>query len=290
MVNLLERTISSLDSRLLLLSPVSSLPAHFRNVDEDTDLHAKRLREIQRLRGGLYLNDGALGRDQLTDEGLHITPEDSRSWHLVMLDDRDRVTGCAWYLEHDEHVRLDDLRVRRCPLVRMNGWRDTLWVGVETEIARARRDGLRYVEVGGWAIADESRRSSEGLILALAGYSLARIRGGCLGITTATARHGSSSILRRLGGAPLEADGAPVPAYYDPRYRCRMEILRFDSRLPNPRYAGLIERIREKMADVPVMTPQRDAEETVVSVNRLTLGGRHTGSFLQNHDRRLKIS
>jgi hypothetical protein len=56
-----------------------------------------------------------------------------------------------------------------------------------------------------------------------------------------------------LGGAPLEADGTPVPTYYDPRYKCEMEILRFDSRHPNPKFSGLIERLREKMSNVQVV-------------------------------------
>ena len=130
---------------------------------------------------------------------------------------------------------MEDLRVRHTPLARSAEWRDKLWKGVESELKRARSERLRYAEVGGWAVSERSRCTSEGLVLALAGYSLGRICGGCLGITTATVRHCSSSILRRLGGAPLAADGAPVPSYYDSRYGCEMEILRFDSRRPNPK-------------------------------------------------------
>src|SRR5688572_9229006 len=210
---------------------------------------------MQKLRGGIYFDDGALGREQLTADGLHETVEDQRSWHLLMVDRRQRVTGCAWYLEHDSSVRVDDLRVRCCPLARMSQWRDYLWKGVESELSRARRESLRYAEVGGWAVSKASRCTSEGLVLALAGYSLGRICGGCLGITTATVRHCSSSILRRLGGAPLSAEGAPVPSYYDPRYDCEMEILRFDSRKPNPKFNDLIERLRERMAGVPIIAP-----------------------------------
>lgn len=209
---------------------------------------------MQRLRGGIYLADGALGRDELTSEGLHETKEDDRSWHLLMVDDRQRVTGCAWYLEHDNSVRVEDLRVRVSPLARNPESKEHLWKSVQAEIDRARRENLRYVEVGGWAVAKNSRCTSEGLALALAGYSLGRICGGCLGITTATVRHCSSSILRRLGGAALELAGVAVPSYYDPRYRCEMEILRFDSREPNPRFNGLVERLRENMSRVRVIT------------------------------------
>ena len=252
MLTLLERTIGSLDKRLVLLAPQSSVPAFFKNVITDSGRHRRFVRDMQKLRGSVYVSDGALAREQLSPEGLHETEEDEKSWHLLMVDSRQRVTGCAWYLEHANSARVDDLRVRTSPLARMAEWRDRLWKGVESELQRARREHMRYAEVGGWAVSKHSRCTSEGLVLALAGYSLGRLRGGCLGITTATVRHCSSTILRRLGGAPLEADGAPVPSYYDPRYKCEMEILRFDSRHPTAKFGALIDNLRDKMASVPV--------------------------------------
>ncbi len=259
MLKLLERTIATLDHRLLLLAPRhTAVPWHFKQVDANPRRHARLVREMQKLRGSIYLADGALGREELTSEGLHETAEDERSWHLLTVDSRDRVTGCAWYLQHDATVRVEDLRVRCCPLARMTEWRDRLWRGVESELRRARRENLRYAEVGGWAVSADSRCTSEGLLLALAGYSLGRICGHCLGITTATVRHCSSSILRRLGGKPLDDRGNAVPSYYDPRYRCEMEILRFDSREPEPKFSAVIERLRAKMACVQVIMPTAD--------------------------------
>jgi hypothetical protein len=161
----------------------------------------------------------------------------------------------------------------------MKTWRDTLWKGVESELARARRDYLRYAEVGGWAVEKESRRTSVGPLLALAGYSLGQIGGGCLGITTATVRHCSSSILRRLGGSPLEVAGSTIPSYYDPKYRCEMEILRFDSRRPNPKHAGLIDALREKMADVRVVALSDPAPVFVESIKPDICGGWATAAM-----------
>ena len=138
-----------------------------------------------------------------------------------MVDSLRRVTGCAWYLEHPSSVGVDDLRVRQTPLARSAEWCGKLRKGVESELKRARREQLRYAEVGGWAVSERSRCTSEGLVLALAGYSLGRICGGCLGITTATVRHCSSSILRRLGGSPLAADGCSSPVVLRPAIRVR---------------------------------------------------------------------
>jgi hypothetical protein len=78
--------------------------------------------------------------------------------------------------------------------------------------------------------------------------------GGALGLTTATVRHSSSTILRRLGGSLLEIGGSIVPPYYDPKYKCEMELLRFDSRKPSAKYAGLVELLGERLQNVSVVT------------------------------------
>jgi len=90
--------------------------------------------------------------------------------------------------------------------------------------------------------------------MALAVYGFSRRHGGALGMTTATFRHCSAVILQRLGGSRFESAGATLPPYYDPRYKCMMEMLRFDSRRPNPKYVGLIDRLRDRLADALVVT------------------------------------
>ena len=259
MLKLLERNIASVEDRLVIVVPPrTTLPDHFKNVSLDDDKHERLVRDMQHLRGSIYLNDGAVGFEQLTADGLHQTPEDEKSWHLLMLGREGRVSSCVWYLEHANTARVEQLRVRHCPLAR-NGWQGVLWRAVESELAQARRDGLRYGEVGGWAVTKSSRCTSEGLLLALAAYSLGRIRGGALGMTTATVRHSSSTILRRLGGSSLEVDGIRVPSYFDPAYGCEMELLRFDSRRPNPKYVDLVEVLRSKLGNVAVVATNRAA-------------------------------
>ncbi len=254
MLKLLERHIASVDQRLVLLAPASaSAHGFFKNVEVDRSLHDTLMREMQRLRGGIYLEDGAIAHHQLSDGGRHQTPEDVNSWHLLMLDRAEHVTACVWYMEHANTVSVDSLRVRSCPLGAQDGWRGRFRSAIESEIARARRLGMRYAEVGGWAVAAHHRCKSEGLLLALAAYSLGRISGGALGLTTATVRHASSSILRRIGGAHLMSQDGPVPPYYNPRYGCEMELLRFDSRQPSPKFAPLIERLKSQLANVPVV-------------------------------------
>jgi hypothetical protein len=253
MLKLLERNVRSVDQRLVLLAPPDvSVDPFFKNLDADRRGKRELINEIQQLRGGIYLHDGALEPAQLSPEGLHRTPEDDKSWHLLFMNKQGRVASCVWYLEHHNTTTPDQLRLRNCALARREEWRGPLQTAVESELARARRDRMRYAELGGWAVAKESRCTSEGLLLALAAYSLGRVLGGAIGITTATVRHSSSSILRRLGGSHLTADGLTIPPYYDPSYKCEMELLRFDSRRPSPKYAGLIDLLSQKLAEVHV--------------------------------------
>lgn len=96
---------------------------------------------------------------------------------------------------------------------------------------------------------------------AVSTYALTAGLGGCLGITTATVRHCSSLILRRLGGQSLELAGLPLPSYFDPTYGCEMEILRFDSRAPNRRYSASIERMGARFASIPVVAAPSPASD-----------------------------
>ena len=87
----------------------------------------------------------------------------------------------------------------------------------------------------------------------LTAYGLARSLGGTLGVSTVTTRHSSSSMLRRIGLASLLSRGAELPPYFDPHYNCEMEILRFDSDRPNPRYESWIDESQTYLAMAPVI-------------------------------------
>jgi hypothetical protein len=259
MLKLLERNIASVERRLVLLAPPGAAFSEvFRNVTIDSTRHEQLVREMQAVRGAIYLDEGNVKHHQLSADGRHQTPEDERSWHLLWTDGGGHVTSCAWYLEHENTTSIRNLRVRNCPLAGVEEWRDKLHGAVESEIARARRDGLRYAEVGGWAVSKARRCTSEGLVLALAAYGLCRMLGGALGITTANVTHSSSSILRRLGGSHLEFNGTPMPAYFDPKYDTKIELLRFDSRRPSAKYAGMIEMLKAKLANVSVIANADD--------------------------------
>jgi hypothetical protein len=237
----------------LVAPPNARLPGVFHNVWRDTTGRDLFLAAMQRLRGRLYLDDGAIEPWQLSSDGRHSMAIDGDSWHLLVQNSAGAVCGCVRYYAHDSQAHFTELAVRQSAIATCPVWGREFRAAVETDLQRARNGNLSYVEVGGWAIAPERRCTAEALRTALATYSLARILGGCIGITTASVRHHSSSILRRMGGGSLGLEGAAIPPYYDPQYGCDMEVLRFDSACPAPRYSGLVDKLSAEMSDVPVI-------------------------------------
>jgi hypothetical protein len=240
--------------RLSLLAPADAFIAEgFARVEFDPQHHANLLAKLQRLRGEAYLEDGAIDRSELESDGRYVQPQDAGAWHLVSLNDCGDVCGCARYIAHSGRLRYAETGVSSSPLSRSAEWASSLRTAVTSEIALANRLGVDYVEVGGWALAPQLRCTSEALRIALAMFSLARLLGGCIGLTTATRRQCSASILRRIGGQTLTTNGVGIPPYFDPRYDCDMEILRFDSSRPNPRFERWIEELKHHLSAVPVI-------------------------------------
>ena len=262
---------------MVLLAPAGACLKPFSGPVTFSDrAHSELIREMQRLRGEVYLSEGAIQASQLTG-GRHVSSPDEHSWHLLTVRSDGVIVGCVRFLRHPNTVHCHQLKVSDAPLAHSNDWAADFVSSIHAELAAARRFNFSYVEIGGWALAPELRGSAEALYTVLSTYALAQLQGGALGITTATERNGSASILRRLGGRPLEWDGAALPPYYDPAYRCGMEVLRFDSRTPNSRYAPAVEALRKQMAFLPVFCP---AEAPAAKTTRL-FSNLMQGSLLQ---------
>ncbi|HXJ38659.1 MAG TPA: hypothetical protein VNH18_05240, partial [Bryobacteraceae bacterium] len=202
--------------RALCLVPPSGarIPASFRNVTSDPDRHEQLMREMQRLRGSVYLEDGAISQDDLID-GRHQVRSDRESWHLLLLDDARTVCGCIRYLLHTGETDFSRLIAAETPLASCSTWNKVLRSAVQTELELSRALDVPFIEIGGWAIKEDLRKTVEALRMVLATYAFSRELGGAIGFTTATIRHSSSSILRRIGGLSLEADGTKIPPYED---------------------------------------------------------------------------
>jgi hypothetical protein len=249
--------------RLLVLAPDTAIPKSLENVTADPQQHASFLRQIQRLRGRIYLNDGALRSEHLTRDGRHETSEDPKSWHLLVHDDDGHVSGCIWYLEHSKPA-FDALRIRHAALARDAHWGEKLRSAVDDDVRRAQRERIHYAEVGGWAVAENSRLT-DCLLLILSTYGLSQLLGGAFVVATATLRHSSAAVLRRMGGSRLKGEDFEIPSYFDPNYECEMELLRFDTRCPTSRFAWMVESIKQKFATLPVFA--RNAATEFIGVN-----------------------
>ena len=256
MRGLLDRNVSSVSDRLVLLPPPDeAVPETLRRLTVNASQRSELLHDIQRLRGRIYVQDGAVQTCELTEDGRHETQEDEKSWHLVMLDRQSgQPSACLWYLEHRHATSIRDLRIHKSPPATDPTQRDAVIDSVANQIAQARAEGIPYSEVGGWATERFDRCSPDGLMLILATYSLSRIvSGGALGVTTATIRHSSAAILKRIGLSYFPVGKSRVPPYFDPRYQCQMELLRFDTRAANPRFESHIDQLCEQLYDARVV-------------------------------------
>ena len=251
--------------RFQLLAPhQTSSAGAFGRSRINEQLHRHYISAMQRLRGRVYLKDGAIQACEMDDEGRFHMRGDDQSWHLLLIDENRDVIGCARYLVHSNTVPYHKLRISQSSIANNPLWASRVRDAVERDLAFARANQFSYVEIGGWALTEEWRGTRAALEILVGSYALAHLWGGCLGSCTATVRHGSSSMLRRIGGSGLRTAAEEIPAYEDPQYGCRMELLRFDCRTPAPRFVPLISQLKAKLADSVAITPTPAREWTKV--------------------------
>ena len=241
-------------TRFVVLPPTKqSVPSIFRNVDVDSWRYDELFAGMQRFRGKVYHGDGAIEAHELTADGRHKLSIDEQSWHLLSLDQNDQVSACLRYTEAKRARGFDDLWIRHSALAQCPTLGGRFREAVEQGMEEARRMKLGFGEMGGWAVAEAFRWTAEPLRIILATCGLLNLMGGSAGVATATFRHSSSTILRRIGLSSILADGRELPPYFDPKYRCKIEVLQFDSRYPNPKYGDLVCELSADLLDAPVI-------------------------------------
>jgi hypothetical protein len=254
------------ETTFAVLAPKTALFPHtsFRT-NCDPQLHRSLLEALQRLRGSVYSQDGAISPQELTADGRHAMQLDEKSWHVLCLDRGGEVVGCLRFSEENganyERLWVGHAAVARCP-----EWGGRFRKAIESRMAWAETEGLRFGEVGGWAIAEERRCTLDAVRIILATYGLLELLGGCLGVATATLRHESARILRRLGLKPISVDGASIPEYYDERYGCQMQVLEFDSRHPNLKYVTWVRELTARIGMAPVVCAEMLAQPHYASM------------------------
>jgi hypothetical protein len=263
--DLIEMNLHETPSRrLMLLAPSAArIPASFHRGRVDYSRYQNLLHEMQRLRGRVYLQDGAIKESSLTD-GRHQSHLDASSWHLLVLNAQNRICGCARFHEHSRMPVLSELNAAHCALARNPEWSSALVSALQAELAFSISLDLPVVELGGWAVGEEIRGTAEALRIALGTYAFWQMSGNAVCISTATRRHCASSILRRIGGHALACGGIDLPTYYDPQYDCEMEVLKFYSWAPNPRYTPWVDQLKDELSQISIVA-------------------RHSGSTKQAH-------
>jgi hypothetical protein len=238
-----------------MLAPPSFDASLFSAVAVSGLEYRRLLAAAQRLRGSIYLRDGAVQPSQLTADGRHVQREDQNSWHLLTVDENGVPAACARCIQHENTTSFSDLTISRSALAKCKRWGRVLRTAVEDELRSAHSRDVEFFEIGGWAISEALRCSTEAVRMLISFYALMQLLGGVVGVSTATTRHSSSSIIRRIGGRSLVGMGVELPSYYDPEYKCEMEVIRFDSLSPNPRYISVIEECRDYLRNVTVIRP-----------------------------------
>jgi hypothetical protein len=249
--------------QLKILAPtLSDVPSTLSNVRIGSTLHTNLIYAIQLLRGSVYKEYAPIAGRRRSD-GRHYLPSDAQSWHIVLQDTcEQQIAGCIRYRQ----IRGDyeELGVSKSALAHSRRYGPLLRAAIERDITATSNTGMHYAEVGMWALRPEVRCSSAAVNLALTMFVLAEHLGGGIGITTATTRHHSACILRRLGGRGL----AGLSAYYEPKYGCVIEVLRFALADLDSRFASRLDQLRTEIRHIDIIcaaaleqavTPSRSA-------------------------------
>src|SRR5258708_37233621 len=91
---------SRLGRSFVILAPPQEGAHSFDHTVDDPIRHERLLAEVQRLRGTVYLADGAIQASGLTFDGRHIQAADDLSWHLLTIGRDGLVNAGIRYLSH----------------------------------------------------------------------------------------------------------------------------------------------------------------------------------------------
>ena len=248
------------NSILTVIGPQSGpIPDVLANVCPNTRSYEEMIDEIQRFRGSIYREDGAIPASVLDAKGRHRTVFDYSSWHFLLLKEGTRIAGCMRATFHPSSTPVSNLKLHEM-ITRMSEEQEKCYrAAIQSFLTEACESGRNVLEAGGWAVAKELRHSRVASVLALASYSLARLLGNCLGIGSAARRNHSADILRRLGGFSLTYQGAELVPFYDVHHQGEIELLWFDCCQVQETYEQTVKDIEDYLQDTRIIVPYEAA-------------------------------
>lgn len=219
-----------------------------------SDTHLKLMTGIQKLRGKVYREYEGIAATLLSD-GRHCQGKlDEESWHILLQDSRGEVRGCARYRPITDGF--EQLTCSKSSLAKSATSARALRLAFEQQFELARQRGGHFGEAGAWAIDESARCSTAAVNIALMSFALAARLGAEIAVTTATTRHASSAILKRLGAQPF---GGFEP-YFEPMFGCEIEVLQLDMTNLQDRYLAKLAQLQSVLADVEVICPPRESD------------------------------
>lgn len=241
----------------MLLAPAGAPVEAFANVTRDATAHEAMLHRVQRLRGEVYVDDGAAPEQLLDASGRHVAADDPLRWHIVLLDPEDAPIACVSLRLHMADARPEEVTVYELAhLADDDTFAPRLHRALGDVIDLARSEQVHFGEAGGMAVSTRVQHVGLGLVMSLAGWSLCRVVGHHIGVSGAGVRNGISSIHQRSGAWRLHDHEEALPQVLHPVFQDPIEVLGFDTRKPSdkcqPRLAALAEHLPECMvlADV----------------------------------------
>jgi hypothetical protein len=255
------------DLSLELVAPRDQrLPAVFSRIRPSADQYESMIEQIQQIRGAVCLEDGTIPASAPDARGRHYAPIDETSWHLIVLNQREKLVGCLRVTVYRSGIRLADLKLHEV-ITRMEiGDQGRYEPAIDAYLADAKSTGLQFAEAGGWAVAKEFRNSSVGSVLCLATVALGQVLGNTLNIASANGGNGAAKMIRRLAGAEhLSRYGVSLTEFFETHDGVPIEILIWDSRQPPQQYARDVREINLALRNAPVLVSSWEPEVYALS-------------------------
>jgi hypothetical protein len=243
--------------------------------------HCDAISEVQRFRGRVYFADSAIPASALDEKGRHSQDFDFENYHLCLRKLDGRIVACLRMRLHERAAEVRDLWLHDL-ITRMHPeLTESCYAALNSLFELSKRDNVRIGEVGGWAVDAEFRNQRVSTLLPIAGWSLYQLIGDALVVASATTRHHSSAILKRIGGFALMLEDEQLPSFMDDFHGCEMELLGFDSRRPDPKYKKLVAELKELLlSKVPsVRDFDQQVREVTANTNDAPNGRRSTAQL-----------
>ncbi|GAA4412991.1 hypothetical protein GCM10023187_40760 [Nibrella viscosa] len=210
-----------------------------------TDAYEQTIAEIQRFRGRIYVQDQAIPASALDRSGRHYTKLDYASYHVIIRNQEGAITGVMRIPTYVSGAAVWFLQLYHV-LERMEPGQKALYsFAIQHFIDQSASKYPFIVEPGGWAVDRQISEKLTGTVLAASCWAFCQLIGGAVAVATATVKHNAADLLRMMGGINC-LQGTTNARFFDSFHQCELELIFFQSDKINPRFAAMVEAIKEQ--------------------------------------------